>query len=726
GSLADGLPAIARAFEDYGVPYFVEKSTPLSEHPSCDFIVSFLDFSRRGLPAREFAKVVSSGLFIPDKKLADRLVNYVYSNAITRKAFKTPFIVEHENLKEFENIRGVVCQVEDKLSRAKTVADFVSSLRFLFQVANAEENLKSLTASLKKSNYPILADFNDRVFEKIGSLLSEMEYIMGDCQVTALEFKNLFLSGAVGTQISSIPILNDAVYVGECKDVKIKSAKILYAVCLNGDVPFTQSDTALLSDGDLSVLDGFDLIVEPKIKSVNQRERENVAVSLCSFTEKLKLSYSTEKVDGSKNFKSDAIKSLTDLFGLVPQTRTRCGDRLKSLTDGFANETTSLMELARSYPSFKLSEEDTLSKIASFYKATELLSDNLLKEKANGILAEKNRQKSIQSGENLSVSGAEISAGVLESYFSCPYKNYASNILKLQESPVLDVKVNETGSLLHKVNELYSDRMGEVSDKISSDALVSKIYEGLKDDKDFKKYSSTPKTKAVLDRLLKESKRVCYNIYSSLEKSQFKTLYQEVRFGAKGSLPPIELNAKSGSVWVKGIVDRVDGFNDYVRIIDYKSGKIDDSEESFYTGNKIQLYLYMNAFINDKVKPAGAYYYPVKDEFTKDGESYVMLGKTVLDNEILSATDSDILEGKSSKVVKVRLKADGEPYKYADVLSSDDMYKFIKYSKLLSANSVDEIRSGYIEPSPYEKACDYCAYGGMCGFAIAKATFIER
>ena len=732
GSFVDALPSIARAFEDYGVPYFVEKTTSLSEHPACDFIVNVLDFSRRGLNARDFAKIVSSGLFIPDKKLADKLVNYVYANAITRKSFKTAFSIEDKNLTAFEDIRAVVMDVECRLSKSKTVSDFISAVRFLLSAVNARENLSKLTFDLKNSNYPLLADFNDKVFDKIDALLFEMEGVLGTSKITALEFKNLFLSGAVGTQISSIPILNDAVYIGECKDVKIKSAKVLYAVALNGDVPFTQSDTAILSDGDLSVLDGFDLIVEPKIKSVNLREKENVAVSLCSFTEKLKLSYSTEKFDGSKNFKSDAIKSLTQLFNLKPQTRRIsyfAGEkdaRLDSLSSGFTSEKTALMEIARTYPLYKLSEADAISKVASFYKATEVLNAPSLKEKADVLLADKKVSKSINEGENLSVSGSEISASVLETYFSCPYKNYASNVLRLSESPVLDVLVNETGTLLHKVNELYSDRLKEVSDKISSDALVCKIFDGLKEDKNFKKYTATPKTQAVLSRLLKESKRVCYNIYSSLENSSFKTVLQEARFGKTADIPAIELNAKSGKVFVKGVVDRVDAYSDYVRIIDYKSGKIDDSEESFYTGKKLQLYLYMNAFIRDGVKPAGVYYYPVKDEYSAEGEDYVMLGKTLSDKEVLTATDRDIETTRSSKVIKVKLKADGNPNSYADVLSSDEMRKFIAYSKLVSKTCVDEIRSGYIAPSPYEKACDYCQYGGMCGFCQSEGDLFRK
>ena len=35
---------------------------------------------------------------------------------------------------------------------------------------------------------------------------------------------------------------------------------------------------------------------------------------------------------------------------------------------------------------------------------------------------------------------------------------------------------------------------------------------------------------------------------------------------------------------------------------------------------------------------------------------------------------------------------------------------------LAARNFVKETRAGCIAASPYEGACDYCPYGGVCGF----------
>ncbi len=719
GSLGENLQYIEKVFFDYKIPYFVEKTTNLLEHPVCDFIISVLDFERKGLNNKDFIKVVSSSLFLPNKRIADKLKNAVLKSMINRKGFYLPFTFNCEENEIFESCRKKLINIVEKLSNSTTVKDFGNAVKELLSECNINENLNLLTDKLKDLGEHTLSSVNDRALEKVVSLIDEMIEVLGDNKISALDFKNVFLSGATGAKISSIPILYDAVYIGECKDVKIKSAEVLYAVGLCGDVPFTKSDTSILSDGDLSVLDGFNVIIEPKIKAVNKRERENVLITLCSFNKKLKLSYSVTDAKGSSLYKSDAIKYLISAFALNVTSALRRGgaDFLDGDVQAFSNGNTSLIEIAKLYKDYYNGDRETANKIASFYNATEILGLSELKEKADNLLKEKNSEKYIESGDNLSIKGGEISASVLESYFSCPYKNYASNVLKLKETAVSDIRVNETGTLLHTVTEKYVKNLSKVIDKITSDRLVEEIFNEIKQDEEYKKYLNSSKLIYSLSRLESESKRVCFSVYNSLKNSNFTPKYFEKRFGNGQDVKAIKLSAKSGDVFIKGVVDRVDEYDNYVRIIDYKSGKISPSDESFYTGNKLQLYLYMNAFISDGKKPAGAYYYPIKDEYSETEEFYTMQGKTLDDYKVISATDNEIVNSGRSKIVSVALGKDGKAHKNSAVLSESDMEKYLKYSIKVSENCIDEIRSGYLSPSPYENACNYCDYAGMCGFS---------
>ena len=41
---------------------------------------------------------------------------------------------------------------------------------------------------------------------------------------------------------------------------------------------------------------------------------------------------------------------------------------------------------------------------------------------------------------------------------------------------------------------------------------------------------------------------------------------------------------------------------------------------------------------------------------------------------------------------------------------------FLDYSVFAARQGSAELKEGYIAPTPYGKSCEYCKYGGMCGF----------
>ena len=49
----------------------------------------------------------------------------------------------------------------------------------------------------------------------------------------------------------------------------------------------------------------------------------------------------------------------------------------------------------------------------------------------------------------------------------------------------------------------------------------------------------------------------------------------------------------------------------------------------------------------------------------------------------------------------------------------------MKYAKKLAEKAVSDITDGVIVASPYEKSCDYCEYGAICGYD-EEAGYKER
>lgn len=713
------FPLISKYFSEYGIPYYLDKPFYLSDHFVCKFVSDYIDFVRRGFLRKDYLSFVSSPAFCTDKTKTDALKNYVLKKALNRKRLMDA-VIDDEDL---SSLHKKAVNAYALFNKAKTVKELNAAVTGALEEVRAAENIAAVGDKLGVYGYLDFKEFNDKVFERLNDLLIEIERVIGDKKISPLEYKNVFLSGAKNLKIGGIPVYSDAVYVTDASQVKFAAPKTLIAAGLSFGVPSVKNDVALLSDKDLEKLDELKVSVDPKIKAVNKRGREAFATALCSFKEKLILSCPSVSASGKAVIKSDIIKTVTDCFKVNAVSEAQeyllAGGGVKSaVADRFLAEKPALNEIANLKTDYLAGVKRASVLAASFFEAIKDFKGGDLYEKAAEILNGEERGDYLGT-EAADFSGGEISATAIESYFSCPYLNYAKNLLKLAPSETGEIRVNDVGTFLHGVIEYYVKNVSRVTDKISSDALATEAVEHEKESGNYENYGVDKKSEFYFNMLLKEAKRVCFAAYSGITGSDFKPSMLEQSFGGNSAVPPLKLQTKSGEFFLRGKVDRIDKCGDNIRIIDYKSGRIDNGLDKFYGGSKLQLYLYMNAFLSNGLKPAGAYYFPVRDGYAEESEdsdaaNYKMIGNTVDDKDILNATDKNLFANKKSDFVKVRIKRDGAPYSNSQVVSPEAMDSFLKYSIKIAERGVNELKAGYVRPSPYSGRCEYCEYGAMC------------
>jgi ATP-dependent helicase/DNAse subunit B len=229
----------------------------------------------------------------------------------------------------------------------------------------------------------------------------------------------------------------------------------------------------------------------------------------------------------------------------------------------------------------------------------------------------------------------------------------------------------------------------------------------------------------VVEELYKEALRFVEALNTQAQKTLFKTVYHEVKFGQGGVLEGIKINVKNKVLYVTGKIDRVDAFDGFARVIDYKTGNIDTDFRSLYFGKKIQLYLYQ-AVIDKKFKPAGAYYLPIKNAFTEETNEniYKLKGYTLSDMKVILASDPTLNSESKCNMIEVTRNKDDENGNpkfawYSKLLAETEFFNLSTYALALIKNAVEEIFEGNIPPSPLivkDNPCESCKFFSVCKF----------
>ena len=715
---------IEKVFTEYEVPYYLDVKKKFSSHPLAGLVISYIEMLRKNFSKETVIDFVKNPLFCMDKYLSDKFENYVLKYNVKYNKFFEPF----------KDIAGTNVELlRQKLVSLKasaistTAGEYVDTLYAFLKKIDVEGVLTALADELDLYDKQE-AEYTRQAYGVLTALLDSVKEIIPSSKMDLREFKMVLGAGFNASEISILPQRNDAVYIGGYRDVGSTIRKHLYCIGLTGDVPEVKQDIAVLSDREISLLSDIKIIIEPKVKAVNSREREIFATALTAFTDTLTLSYSIESREGKGQSPSDAINYLKKIFSLNKITPSTHYNLLNAnLADKYLTFAQAEKQFALDYGLYKDGVIKDKTLISSYYYATnDLFTDGVCdKPLTNEILSFDTEADFKLDDDNNFIIKNKVSVSTLESFYSCPFKCFLDKGVRVEKRDTGVIESDKTGDFIHKVLEEYAKKFkeGKITDLASSDFICDEIFVEVSANEDYSRFNEELSNENVFLRLKNELKRITRGLYYQLTNTDFKIVGTEVEFDNKEHLQfkAIPLNTKKGKVYVKGYVDRLDATENYYRIIDYKSGsaKLEDSE--LFMGKKLQLYLYLNAFKGEKL-PIGSYYYRFSDDYKSEQEEFQLDGKTVGDKNVLKASDNNLLMGGKSKIINANIKLDkGEiPDKRTKYLvGQEDINVRMEYAKILSEKGVDLIKEGYIKATPYcdyKSVCDYCKYGAICGY----------
>lgn len=251
------------------------------------------------------------------------------------------------------------------------------------------------------------------------------------------------------------------------------------------------------------------------------------------------------------------------------------------------------------------------------------------------------------------VATREFSVSGLELYAQKPIQYFFRRILKLKEPQGFEewLTPSEKGKMVHRVLHRYYSEFSEPDRTLENLCQLAE-----------EEIEKLPFLPSILWDFQKEAflggenRGGLFPFFFRYEKRQLestplKPQYFEVPFGhlgrkiesefSGGFVQPFEIGLNRTKVRLRGIVDRIDLFdNGGIIVVDYKTGQY-PSVNDIFDGKSLQLPLYLLAVTHllqtkyPDVYPFGACYYKIKDDKEKDIQKEIIFTKRVgLENSL--------------------------------------------------------------------------------------------
>ena len=320
-----------------------------------------------------------------------------------------------------------------------------------------------------------------------------------------------------------------------------------------------------------------------------------------------------------------------------------------------------------------------------------------------------------------------LSASKLETYNGCPYKYYHQYGLKIYPFKQVIFQTNEIGSIVHYVLEQSKDLFSQK--ELDLNNLKTMIHQTIN------QYLSDNQ---LLDRLTNYNNHYIIRMISQDLINTIIVLNQQLQASDFNIIESeLEINRQYPDFKFTGIVDRVDQYENYLKIIDYKSSNKDLDISLAIQGFNIQMLLYLDTLASKYQLDLGALLYfntkrRILSSTKKINEAelsenyfkqYRMNG--YVNEKIVTNIDNDF--DTSSNIIKARYVKKDDSYK-GNILSSFALKRLIDYVTGHIETLYQQLESGNIaiapkgsnDPAIFTKVnpCTYCNYRAICNFDV--------
>ncbi|HUU16135.1 MAG TPA: PD-(D/E)XK nuclease family protein [Sedimentisphaerales bacterium] len=711
-------------FDDYGIPFFIDKRKLLNQHPVVQLICSALQAVTGGFGHSDIFAYLKTDLVPMQRYDIDLLENYCLAFGITANDWQSDkeWNFEGKDNEDFDEQRinqirlkaiSSLLELRNALCPVGNPAEMLTAAQFTQTIFNFLDDLKvkeTIGVWIEEANQnedSAAANEHQQFYNKLIDIFDELVEVFADRNITANDYLAIINSAFSQLTLAFIPPTLDQVLVGSIERSRHPDLKAVFLIgATQRQFPVPLSSDCILTDNDRIAAESADFQLAPASSQTLAERQYFTYIAFTRPSEFLCVTYPSVDDKGGAVPRSQFIANLESLFENLHE-ESIAGEKIDIEKVHSESELADLLCSRLGKDAFE-SEANDKSRLEGLLD--DICSDKQLAELGTNVLSAINYDNCARlDGDvvgDLFGRWIQTSATRLSTFAACPYRYFARYILELEERKEFKFEPLDLGNFYHSVLDALLKKLNEQKKDfatIENEELLKILNEQIE---------VVIQANSFLSNFSRHSSHNAYIINSAagvlgdcvlaigqmVRAGSFQPGLSEISFGQlrhSERKKPLALSEAEGEesretlgkyelmfadnrvLSLDGKIDRLDiarlDDGEAAIVFDYKRKGQSFSWSKFHYGLDMQLPLYMLAVRSaggSKIKNAvGAFYMPVEvspqratlDEISKKTDTFNYKARGIFNGRFFQQLDSRVSSGWS-KFYSFRFTSRDEQY----------------------------------------------------------------
>ena len=713
-------PVLSMVMRRYGIAAYFSGTEDILHKSVIHMVVTAVQAAVEGLEQMDVLRYLKSALSPLPPALCHRLENYAIVWGIRGKAWQQPFAHhpqglqmpwtedDHALLAQLEEARQTavvpLCELNAALKAAPNTRAMVLATYEFVTTIGLRQRLEDMALDLESRGDRRGSQELQQLWEILLGALEQLEGLLGDSVRAPDSYQRLLQLILSQYDVGTIPDTLDSVTVGSIENLRRRECRHLILMnAQEGLFPSAPSAQGVLTQAERSWLEHRGLLLSGGQEQAMDRQLAGIYAVLRGARESVTLTCGGEPAFLLRRFEGWMGKE----GGETPP------DPL-----GFDRWEAAGVLPSQVWPDSLNADAEALRRRVDY---------------AFGTVGRSTVERLY--GKRLMLSASQIDKAA-----SCRFAYFMRYGLRARERKEARVDPAQFGTFVHYVLEHTAQEVGEHGGfptmELEPVLSIARKHMTAYTKEFFEPIAGrTQRETYLFQRNLEEVELVVEQLWQELRQSSFQPSGYEVTFGpGEGSLPAIDVPNGSMPAQIRGAIDRVDTWQGYFRVVDYKTGSKDFDYCDILTGVGLQMLIYLFALEQlDQGKGAGVLYFPARIPLESAADVPEEGARKLIRRQGLLLADEDLLtameNSEAFKLLPCKRKKDGSLS--GDLGTREQFQKLKDYVFDTVAALVDQISGGNVDPNPYVRggghdACRFCEFSAACHLADYGTPRVRR